>query len=73
MADNITFPGVILPPPGWTANILHPSESIAYKLVVASFLCPFFTLSLVIIRFYTAKRVVRKVFTDDCEFEPFPT
>jgi len=67
MAGNITYPGVIPPPPGRTANILHPSESIAYRLILASSLCPFFALVFVALRLYTAKRVVRKIFTDDCK------
>lgn len=73
MADHLTYPGVIPPPTGRTADVLHPSESIAYKLILASSLCPFFALVLVTIRLYTAKRIVGKFFTDDCELDTLST
>ncbi|KAM7185465.1 hypothetical protein V8F20_011787 [Naviculisporaceae sp. PSN 640] len=64
-SSNKTYSGFLPPPPGWTANIDRPSESLFTQIVLACSLPSFFALLLVTIRVYVAKRVVGKMFTDD--------
>ena len=66
-----SFPGVIPPPPGQTANFVNP-ESIAVRLIIACVLGPVLSLVLLLLRLYTAWRVAQRVRVDDCEsrFEP---
>lgn len=66
-SDNKTYPGFLPPAPGFTADLNHPSESMFTQIVLACSLPPFFALLLVSIRLYAARKIVGKMFTDDCE------
>ena len=64
---NNTYPGMLPPPPGQTANLTNP-ESIGWQLILASVLCPVVALGFVLVRMYTARFIVQKMNLDDCEF-----
>ena len=61
------YPGVIPPPPGETADLVHP-ESIAHRLILACIICPIITLVFCLVRLYTARFIVHKVHHDDCQY-----
>lgn len=65
--DGVDYPGMLPPPPGVTPNFTNP-DSMAWRLIVASVLCPVFATLFCLLRFYTARFVVRKIFRDDCKF-----
>jgi hypothetical protein len=58
------YPGMAPPPPGETANLKNP-ESIAWRLILTSVLCPVVGLIFVVLRLYTGRYYVRKLFADD--------
>lgn len=62
--DGVDYPGMLPPPPGVTPNFTNP-DSMAWRLIVASVLCPVFATLFCLLRFYTARFVVRKTFRDD--------
>ena len=68
MAPTATesFPGVMPPPPGEKVD-LSGSESIAWQLILMCVLCPVVSAALVLVRLCTARRIVQKIFLDDCE------
>jgi hypothetical protein len=57
------------PPPGIVPNFEHPAESMAVQVILAAVLCPVFTLFFVGLRLYTARTVIGRLQTDDCERE----
>ena len=65
------FPGMMPPPPGQSANMADP-ESIAWQLILTCVLCPVVSVILVLVRWYTARVIVQKTYTDDCEFRSGP-
>ena len=68
--DGAAYPGVLPPPPGVIPNLVNP-ESIAWRLILASALCPAFAILFWALRLYTSRCIVRKIYTDDCEWHPF--
>ncbi len=68
MASTATadYPGMLPPPPGVTPNLTNPT-SIAWKLIVASALCPTFAILFWLLRFCTSRFIVRKTYVDDCK------
>lgn len=65
--DEVDYPGMLPPPPGVIPNFTNP-DSMAWRLIVASVLCPVFAILLCLLRLYTARFIVRKIYRDDCEF-----
>jgi hypothetical protein len=64
---NNSYLGMLPPPPGHTVNLTDP-ESIGWRLILASVLCPVVALIFVLLRLYTARFIVQKMFIDDGEF-----
>ncbi len=64
---DVSYPGALPPPPGQTANFTHP-DSIAPPIVLAAILFPIFTFLFCLLRLYTARAIVRKIYTDDCGY-----
>ena len=50
-----------------STNSGHAKESLADDVVLACVLSPLFAVSFVLLRFYTACRILRKVRLDDCK------
>jgi len=63
-AANVSYPGVLPPPPGETANLNDP-ESLARGIVYTAIICPVFALVFCGLRLYTARHIVRRIYWDD--------
>ena len=64
-----SYPGMMPPPAGVTPNLVNP-ESVGWKLVLASVLCPVFAILFWLLRLYTSRFIVRKFWVDDSQY-PF--
>lgn len=73
IADNSTAGAAIIgaaPPPPGVVPDFENGESNAIHVVLASVLCPAFAVPLVLLRFYTAKKIIKLVRPDDCKAGP---
>ncbi len=65
-STNVSYPGVVPPPPGQTADLAN-AERITLPIVLAASLCPVFALLFCMLRLYTARFIVRRIYADDCK------